>query len=92
MKSKKIFLLFAASIFAAVAIYNIHLAQTQNLGDISLADIAVMAQADGESEKPDNCRSLKQYKCYELAFEWNCLYMVEVAPFNCDDDDITPET
>jgi len=49
MKSKKIFLLFAAFIFAAAAIYNIHLAQTQNIGDISLADISIMAQAQGES-------------------------------------------
>ena len=52
MKSKKMFLLFAAFIFAAVAIYNIHLTQTQNLGDISLADITVMAKADGESGEP----------------------------------------
>ena len=45
----KFFVIFAAFLFAAITAYNLQLAQTQNLGDISLADITVMAQADGEA-------------------------------------------
>ncbi len=52
MKRKKIFLLFAAFMFAAVAGYNIHLAQSNQNSDVSLADIAVMAQANGENPIP----------------------------------------
>ena len=57
MKSKKIFLLFAAFIFVAVAGYNIHLAQSNQNSDMSLADIAVMAQANGEinPDCPNGC-------------------------------------
>ena len=49
MRTKKMFLFFAAFLFAAVAGYNIHLAQSNQNSDLSLADIAVMAQADGEA-------------------------------------------
>jgi len=49
MKTKKMFLLFAAFLFAAIAGYNIHLAQSNQNSDVSIADIAVMAQAQGES-------------------------------------------
>ncbi len=45
----KFFVVFAAFLFAAITAYNLQLAQIQNLGVISLADITVMAQADGES-------------------------------------------
>ncbi len=57
MKTKKLFLLFAAFLFAAVAGYNIHLAQSNQNSDVSLADIAVMAQATGEinPDCPNGC-------------------------------------
>ncbi len=46
---KKIILALTACLFAAGSIINMHLAQNNNYTDISLADISVMAQADGES-------------------------------------------
>ena len=48
----KFFVIFAAFLFAAITAYNLQLAQNHNLGDISLADITVMAQADGENPIP----------------------------------------
>ena len=46
---KKIILALTACLFAAGSIINMHLAQSDHNTDISLADISVMAQADGES-------------------------------------------
>ncbi len=46
---KKIILALTACLFAAGSIINMHLAQNSHNTDISLADISVMAQADGES-------------------------------------------
>ena len=45
---KKIILALTACLFAAGTIINMHLAQNDQNTDISLADISVMAQADGE--------------------------------------------
>lgn len=46
---KKIILGLFACLFAALSVANMHLAQNDLNTDISLADISVMAQADGES-------------------------------------------
>ncbi|TVR83367.1 MAG: hypothetical protein EA412_00955 [Chitinophagaceae bacterium] len=46
---KKIILALTACLFAAGSIINVHLAQNEHNMDFSLADISVMAQADGES-------------------------------------------
>ncbi|TVR74637.1 MAG: hypothetical protein EA408_02735 [Marinilabiliales bacterium] len=46
---KKIILALTACLFAAGSIINTHLAQNNHNIDVSLADISVMAQADGES-------------------------------------------
>ena len=46
---KKIILTLTACLFAAGSIINVHLAQNDHNLDVSLADISVMAQADGES-------------------------------------------
>ena len=46
---KKIILALTACLFAAGTIINMHLAQNNHNHDVSLADIAVMAQADGEN-------------------------------------------
>ncbi len=45
---KKIILALIACLFAAGSIINMHLAQNSHAMDVSLADISVMAQADGE--------------------------------------------
>ena len=56
---KKIILALTACLFATVSIINMHLAQNNHNMDISLADISVMAQADGEEPygngKDGNC-------------------------------------
>ena len=87
MKSKKIFLLFAAFIFAAVAIYNIHLAQSNQNSDVSLADIAIMAQADGEATiechqfaEPGRCN-----QCYEFntSYPNNCKWTGKTLEWCC---------
>ena len=57
MMKTKFFVIFAAFLFAAITAYNFQLAQTQILGDISLADITVMAQADGENPPTHDCSS-----------------------------------
>ena len=46
---KKIILALTACLFATGSILNMHLAQNDQNTNISLADISVMAQADGES-------------------------------------------
>jgi hypothetical protein len=48
---KKIILTLTACLFAAGSIINVHLAHNDHNMDVSLADISVMAQADGE-QKP----------------------------------------
>ena len=50
---KKIILALTACLFAAGSIINMHLAQNNHNTDISLADISVMAQADGENGGDD---------------------------------------
>ena len=72
MKTKMI-LLFAAFLFAAVTVYNLQLVQTQNLGDISLADITVMAKADGESGDI-TCHQNWEYG------RWNICWIKEEEP------------
>ena len=47
---KKLILIATVCLFGAGSIINMHLAQNDHNTDISLADISVMAQADGESE------------------------------------------
>ena len=46
---KKLILIVTVCLFAAGSIINMHLAQNDHNTDISLADISVMAQADGEN-------------------------------------------
>ncbi len=52
---KKLILIVTVCLFAAGSIINMHLAQNDQNTDISLADISVMAQADGESGGTTTC-------------------------------------
>ncbi len=49
---KKIILALTACLFAAGSIIHYNLAENTSRLDVSLADISVMAQADGESDYP----------------------------------------
>ena len=60
---KKIILTLTASLFAAGSIINVHLAHNDHNLDVSLADISVMAQADGESEGTPDYKMFT-YSCY----------------------------
>ena len=77
MKTKKMFLLFAAFIFAAVAIYNIHLAQSNQNSDISLADITIMVKADTEIPPTITCNQYPGYmaQCWYHDPVWWSLYL-----------------
>jgi hypothetical protein len=62
MKTKRLIILITACLFAAGSIINMHLAQNDHNTDFSLADISVMAQAEGES--PSECtQSCFDMKC-----------------------------
>ena len=49
MKKKHIFIALIISLFAAGSIINMHLAENHQNMDVSLEDITVMAQAEGET-------------------------------------------
>ena len=86
MKKKHIFLALIISLFAAGSIINMHLAENSHNMDISLADISVMAQADGESAKPNECYKLENHTCYDYLYKLACFHMVEpvTPPYSCD--------
>jgi hypothetical protein len=62
---KKIILTLTACLFAAGSIINVHLAHNDHNLDVSLADISVMAQADGESGYADDYYSVL-YWCSKI--------------------------
>ena len=70
---KKIILTLTACLFAAGSIINMHLAQNDQNTDISLADISVMAQADGESGMPNYCDGRVANECYTGVSSKFCL-------------------
>ncbi len=72
---KKIILALTACLFAAGSIINIHLAQNNHNLDVSLADIAVMAQADGESGNGDDESGWRLYQ------HFNWYYQTTYYPF-----------
>ena len=68
---KKIILALTACLFAAGSIINMHLAQNNHNTDISLADIAVMAQAQTEiPEVPIICNYPGQGWCWRQMSPW----------------------
>ena len=70
---RKIILALTACLFAAGSIINMHLAQNDQNTDISLADISVMAQADGESGG-DNGYCYQDYHLGGLFTITPCVY------------------
>jgi hypothetical protein len=71
---KKIILALTACLFAAGSIINMHLAQSDYNTDISLADISVMAQADGENgdETYRWVWAVTSEKCECFDGKWDC--------------------
>jgi hypothetical protein len=55
---KRIFIGMAALFFAAITFYNVQV--NQNDGDISLENVALMAQASGEGGMFDNSKSIRR--------------------------------
>ena len=85
---KKIILTLTACLFAAGSIINVHLAQNDHNLDVSLADISVMAQADGE--KPTFCS--KEWTlwgvCIYLGNLQNDCFYIASNCFACDCDGV----
>ena len=78
MKTKRLIILITACLFAAGSIINMHLAQNDHNTDFSLADISVMAQADGESGGGDI------YCCQDF---FDCKYDEGELCITCHDGD-----
>ncbi len=60
---KKIILALTVCLFAAGSIINMHLAQNNHNTDISLADISVIAQANGEGDVGLLCMFVPNQQC-----------------------------
>ncbi|MFW5835532.1 MAG: hypothetical protein ACOCU3_01115 [bacterium] len=74
---KRIILALTVCLFAAGSIINMHLAQNDHNTDMSLADISVMAQADGEIGDCTNC---KLSFCYSHSNYNECVTNGELTP------------
>ena len=85
---KKILISLVACFIAAGSFIGYNLTENTSRLDVSLADISVMAQADGENgNKPNYCRDLVNYTCYEYENKYDCFHMTEPVypPYNCKD-------
>ena len=78
MKSK-IKILIVSCVIAAAAVTGFNMAQNSNNMDVSLADIAVMARADGEQWDPCPGLPPNTYYC-----QWNWNVMDCIWSSNCE--------
>ena len=83
---KKLIIAISSMLFAAVVVLNINVKTENEMFDVSVSDLTIMAKADGES-LPDYCEDMTPYTCYSYANKKDCMYETEIVnpPSNCAD-------
>ncbi|MDD4227646.1 MAG: hypothetical protein WCY58_13970 [Mariniphaga sp.] len=82
---RKLLILLSLVIFTIIAAANFNFKSNNHSFSISMADLAVMAYANGEQMLPCECGDLEHYRCYAYVNKCACLHDPEVQnpPVNC---------